>query len=118
MCIEENINCYLLIALFHDEERQKKDFFAGIIAEPPNVRNQMRYLAFFDDGYAQYCKTVDLHRVCEQSKSKIFMLLFTCFPNCIIGLKIILSLILIDMKLGNPFVTTRTIFAIEDEDIL
>ncbi|KAI0237727.1 Histone-lysine N-methyltransferase SETDB1 [Lamellibrachia satsuma] len=49
------------------EETPSNWFFAGIVAEPANVRNNNRYLIFFDDGYAQYCYARDVHQVVEQS---------------------------------------------------
>uniref|UniRef100_A0A8D3D083 [histone H3]-lysine(4) N-trimethyltransferase n=1 Tax=Scophthalmus maximus TaxID=52904 RepID=A0A8D3D083_SCOMX len=42
--------------------------YAGIVAEMPNAKNRMRYLIFFDDGYALYVRLTDLHPVCRPLK--------------------------------------------------
>lgn len=55
-----------VIALYLDENDQSS-FYAGIIAEPPSIRNNNRFLVFFDDGYAQYCQISAMHQVCDQS---------------------------------------------------
>ncbi|CAL1611050.1 unnamed protein product [Knipowitschia caucasica] len=39
--------------------------YAGIVAEMPSTKNSMRYLVFFDDGYASYVKLQDLFPVCR-----------------------------------------------------
>ncbi|XP_013420322.1 histone-lysine N-methyltransferase SETDB1-like [Lingula anatina] len=59
-----------VVALYKDEEATPStSFYAGIVAEPPNVRNNNRFLVFFDDGYAQYSQPKDVHKVYEQSKN-------------------------------------------------
>ncbi|CAC5415707.1 SETDB1 [Mytilus coruscus] len=55
-----------IVALYRDEE-STASFYAGIIAETPNGRNQFRYLVFFDDGYAQYSTKEEIHKVVDQS---------------------------------------------------
>ncbi|KAJ8299143.1 hypothetical protein KUTeg_023203 [Tegillarca granosa] len=55
-----------VIAMYKDDESQSS-FYAGIVAETPNGRNQHRYLIFFDDGYAQYSTADDIHKVFYQS---------------------------------------------------
>ncbi|KAK3591876.1 hypothetical protein CHS0354_005079 [Potamilus streckersoni] len=55
-------------ALYKDEET-KNSHYAGIVAESPNGRNQLRYLIFFDDGYAQYCSSKEIFKVFEQSEN-------------------------------------------------
>ncbi|KAK2168665.1 hypothetical protein LSH36_15g13047 [Paralvinella palmiformis] len=57
-----------IIALYKDEDSNQA-YYAGIVAEPPSVRNGHRYLVFFDDGYAQYCNGRDIHKVFLQSKN-------------------------------------------------
>uniref|UniRef100_A0A8C2XL39 [histone H3]-lysine(4) N-trimethyltransferase n=1 Tax=Cyclopterus lumpus TaxID=8103 RepID=A0A8C2XL39_CYCLU len=42
--------------------------YAGIVAEMPNNKNRMRFLIFFDDGYASYVTLPDLHPVCRPLK--------------------------------------------------
>ncbi|XP_018088922.1 histone-lysine N-methyltransferase SETDB1-like isoform X2 [Xenopus laevis] len=39
--------------------------YAGIVAEPPSNKNKMRYLIFFDDGYASYVTHPELYPVCR-----------------------------------------------------
>ncbi|KAK2184505.1 hypothetical protein NP493_262g01000 [Ridgeia piscesae] len=57
-----------VIALYRGEQTSPSNwYYAGIVAEPANKRNNNRYLIFFDDGYAQYCFTRDVHQVVEQS---------------------------------------------------
>lgn len=55
-----------VVALYKDEE-SLASFYAGIVAETPNQRNAYRYLIFFDDGYAQYSRSDDIHKVLDQS---------------------------------------------------
>ncbi|XP_078334332.1 histone-lysine N-methyltransferase SETDB1-B-like isoform X2 [Crassostrea virginica] len=55
-----------VVALYRDEESMAS-FYAGIVAETPNQRNAYRYLIFFDDGYAQYSKSEEIHKVLAQS---------------------------------------------------
>ncbi|XP_023214886.1 histone-lysine N-methyltransferase SETDB1-like [Centruroides sculpturatus] len=43
-------------------------YHAGIVAEPPKVMNNYRYLVFFDNGHAQYVKHAEIHLVCDASK--------------------------------------------------
>ncbi|KAM9851535.1 histone-lysine N-methyltransferase SETDB1-B-like [Aulostomus maculatus] len=42
--------------------------YAGIVAEMPNNKNRMRFLIFFDDGYASYVALPDLHPICRPLK--------------------------------------------------
>uniref|UniRef100_A0A3Q2Z036 [histone H3]-lysine(4) N-trimethyltransferase n=2 Tax=Hippocampus comes TaxID=109280 RepID=A0A3Q2Z036_HIPCM len=42
--------------------------YAGIVAEMPTTKNQMRFLIFFDDGYASYVNLPDLFPVCRPLK--------------------------------------------------
>ncbi|TNN80979.1 Histone-lysine N-methyltransferase SETDB1-B [Liparis tanakae] len=42
--------------------------YAGVVAEMPNNKNRMRFLIFFDDGYASYVTLPDLHPVCRPLK--------------------------------------------------
>ncbi|KAG8146990.1 hypothetical protein E2320_014073 [Naja naja] len=39
--------------------------YAGIVAEMPNVKNKMRFLIFFDDGYASYVIQPELYLICR-----------------------------------------------------
>uniref|UniRef100_W5L9Z5 [histone H3]-lysine(4) N-trimethyltransferase n=1 Tax=Astyanax mexicanus TaxID=7994 RepID=W5L9Z5_ASTMX len=39
--------------------------YAGIVAEMPNSKNRMRFLIFFDDGYASYVGLPDLYPICR-----------------------------------------------------
>lgn len=39
--------------------------YAGIVAEMPSNKNRMRFLIFFDDGYASYVGLRDLYPVCR-----------------------------------------------------
>ncbi|KAF8796330.1 Histone-lysine N-methyltransferase eggless like protein [Argiope bruennichi] len=54
-----------IAARYSDGEEAR--IYAGIVAEPPKVTNQERYLIFFDDGYAQYIDNKDIYVVCYQS---------------------------------------------------
>ncbi|XP_042297054.1 histone-lysine N-methyltransferase SETDB1 isoform X2 [Sceloporus undulatus] len=42
--------------------------YAGIVAETPNVKNKMRFLIFFDDGYASYVIQPELYLICRPLK--------------------------------------------------
>uniref|UniRef100_A0A8D0GCM3 SET domain bifurcated histone lysine methyltransferase 1 n=1 Tax=Sphenodon punctatus TaxID=8508 RepID=A0A8D0GCM3_SPHPU len=42
--------------------------YAGIVAETPNVKNKLRFLIFFDDGYASYVTQSELYLVCRPLK--------------------------------------------------
>ncbi|XP_058016205.1 histone-lysine N-methyltransferase SETDB1 isoform X5 [Ahaetulla prasina] len=42
--------------------------YAGIVAEMPNVKNKMRFLIFFDDGYASYVIQHELYLICRPLK--------------------------------------------------
>ncbi|XP_018590277.2 histone-lysine N-methyltransferase SETDB1-A [Scleropages formosus] len=42
--------------------------YAGIVAEMPNSKNRMRFLIFFDDGYASYVGLPELYPVCRPLK--------------------------------------------------
>ncbi|KAJ6650954.1 hypothetical protein lerEdw1_001414, partial [Lerista edwardsae] len=42
--------------------------YAGIVAETPNVKNKMRFLIFFDDGYASYVVQLELYLICRPLK--------------------------------------------------
>ncbi|XP_053134060.1 histone-lysine N-methyltransferase SETDB1 isoform X2 [Hemicordylus capensis] len=39
--------------------------YAGIVAETPNIKNKMRFLIFFDDGYASYVVQPELYLICR-----------------------------------------------------
>lgn len=43
-------------------------YYAGIIAEEAKSLTQERYLVFFDQGYAQYCKHEQIMMVCHSSR--------------------------------------------------
>ncbi|XP_075463680.1 histone-lysine N-methyltransferase SETDB1 isoform X3 [Ascaphus truei] len=42
--------------------------YAGVVAEPPSNKNKMRFLIFFDDGYASYVTPSELYLVCRPLK--------------------------------------------------
>ncbi|XP_007460299.1 PREDICTED: histone-lysine N-methyltransferase SETDB1 isoform X1 [Lipotes vexillifer] len=42
--------------------------YAGIVAETPNVKNKLRYLVSFDDGYASYVTQSELYPICRPLK--------------------------------------------------
>uniref|UniRef100_A0A8C5N424 [histone H3]-lysine(4) N-trimethyltransferase n=1 Tax=Gouania willdenowi TaxID=441366 RepID=A0A8C5N424_GOUWI len=42
--------------------------YAGIVAEMPNNKNRMRFLIFFDDGYASYVILPELYPICRPLK--------------------------------------------------
>ncbi|KAF7663620.1 hypothetical protein LDENG_00205390 [Lucifuga dentata] len=42
--------------------------YAGIVAEMPNNKNRMRFLIFFDDGYASYVTLPEVYPVCRPLK--------------------------------------------------
>lgn len=42
--------------------------YAGIVAETPNPKNKMRFLIFFDDGYASYVVQTELCLICRPLK--------------------------------------------------
>ena len=49
-----------------------RDFYSGVIAEPPKTMNKHRYLVFFDDGYASYIRHDDIRVVCAQTENAVF----------------------------------------------
>ena len=64
-----------IIAVYIDPDAPpgaKKDFYAGIIAEPPKNMNKNRYLVFFDDGYASYVHHKDIRVVSAQTESAVW----------------------------------------------
>jgi len=62
-----------VIAVYIDPSNDvSKDFYSGIIAEPPKTMNKHRYLIFFDDGYASYIKHEDIRVVCAQTENAVF----------------------------------------------
>ena len=54
-----------IIGLYLDPDNPNgpRDFYAGIVAEPPKGMNKHRYLVFFDDGYASYIRHNDIRFV-------------------------------------------------------
>ncbi|KAG2463055.1 histone-lysine N-methyltransferase SETDB1-A isoform X2 [Polypterus senegalus] len=42
--------------------------YAGVVAEMPNSKNRMRFLIFFDDGYASYVSLPELYPICRPLK--------------------------------------------------
>ncbi|XP_041094914.1 histone-lysine N-methyltransferase SETDB1-like isoform X2 [Polyodon spathula] len=42
--------------------------YAGVVAEMPNSKNKMRFLIFFDDGYASYVSLPELYPICRPLK--------------------------------------------------
>ena len=60
-----------------------KDFYSGIIAEPPKTMNKHRYLIFFDDGYASYIRHEDIRVVCAQTENAVYE---DIHPNSQVGL--------------------------------
>uniref|UniRef100_A0A673LRR4 [histone H3]-lysine(4) N-trimethyltransferase n=1 Tax=Sinocyclocheilus rhinocerous TaxID=307959 RepID=A0A673LRR4_9TELE len=42
--------------------------YAGVVAEMPNSKNRMRFLIFFDDGYASYVGLPELYPICRSLK--------------------------------------------------
>ncbi|XP_048683745.1 histone-lysine N-methyltransferase SETDB1 isoform X5 [Caretta caretta] len=42
--------------------------YAGIVAETPNMKNKLRFLIFFDDGYASYVTQSELYPICRPLK--------------------------------------------------
>uniref|UniRef100_A0A8C1DWI8 SET domain bifurcated histone lysine methyltransferase 1b n=1 Tax=Cyprinus carpio carpio TaxID=630221 RepID=A0A8C1DWI8_CYPCA len=42
--------------------------YAGVVAEMPNSKNRMRFLIFFDDGYASYVGLPELYPICRPLK--------------------------------------------------
>ena len=63
-----------IIAVYTDLENPNttKDFYSGIIAEPPKTMNKHRYLIFFDDGYASYIRHEDIRVVCMQTENSVW----------------------------------------------
>ncbi|XP_060858818.1 histone-lysine N-methyltransferase SETDB1-like [Metopolophium dirhodum] len=57
-----------VIAKFKDPNSQyDNEFYAGIVAEPPNAFNNFRYLIFFDDGNVQYKQHRDIRLVAHRT---------------------------------------------------
>ncbi|XP_050406600.2 histone-lysine N-methyltransferase SETDB1 [Patella vulgata] len=57
-----------VIAFYRDDDSPGgNSYYAGIVAEAPSLKNQRRFLIFFDDGYAQYSKADEIHKVIAQS---------------------------------------------------
>ncbi|BFZ05005.1 hypothetical protein BsWGS_08044 [Bradybaena similaris] len=70
---KDPINCFLrvgtrIVALYREDDAPST-FYAGVIAEAPSIKNNRRFLVFFDDGYAQYCEAKELHKVYMQSEN-------------------------------------------------
>ncbi|CAG5116873.1 unnamed protein product [Candidula unifasciata] len=70
---KDPINCFLrvgtrIVALYREDDAPST-FYAGVIAEAPSIKNNRRFLVFFDDGYAQYCDAKELHKVYMQSEN-------------------------------------------------
>lgn len=42
--------------------------YAGVVAEMPSSKNRMRFLIFFDDGYASYVGLPELYPICRPLK--------------------------------------------------
>ncbi|XP_059172104.1 histone-lysine N-methyltransferase SETDB1-B-like isoform X2 [Physella acuta] len=57
-----------VVALYREDDAPSS-FYAGVIAEAPSIKNNRRFLVFFDDGYAQYCDAKELHKVYMQSEN-------------------------------------------------
>ncbi|KAL4224511.1 hypothetical protein ACF0H5_015212 [Mactra antiquata] len=68
-CINKAVTVGTRIIALYKDGATDEDFYAGIVAEAPNGRNELRYLVFFDDGYAQYCTNKEIHKVFLQSKN-------------------------------------------------
>lgn len=50
--------------------------YAGVVGEQPSVRNNWRYLIFYDDRYIQYAKAHEVYRVVDSTfKEKVIPLL-------------------------------------------
>ncbi|XP_016133315.1 histone-lysine N-methyltransferase SETDB1-A-like isoform X3 [Sinocyclocheilus grahami] len=58
------IGCRVVASSIDDEG--KASFNAAVLVELPERKNRMRFLLFFDDGYAAYLALPDLHIVCKQ----------------------------------------------------
>ena len=58
-----------IIAVDKSDNHGVRAYHAGIIAEPPSIKNNGRYLVFFDTGYAQYCNHKEVHQVFWQNKN-------------------------------------------------
>ncbi|XP_029347320.1 histone-lysine N-methyltransferase eggless [Acyrthosiphon pisum] len=57
-----------VIAKFQDVDIKLTDkFYVGIIAEPPKLLNNFRYMIFFDDGYVQYVCHKNIRLMCGES---------------------------------------------------
>ncbi|XP_053526155.1 histone-lysine N-methyltransferase SETDB1 isoform X2 [Artibeus jamaicensis] len=50
------------------KDRNQVWLYAGIVAETPNVKNKLRFLIFFDDGYASYVTQSELYPICRPLK--------------------------------------------------
>jgi histone-lysine N-methyltransferase SETDB1 len=63
-----------IIGVYTDPENPTSttDFYSGIVAEPPKTMNALRYLVFFDDGYASYIRHEDLRVVCQQTENAVW----------------------------------------------
>lgn len=57
-----------VIAKFTDPNTKCIDeFYAGLVAEPPNMLNNFRYLIFFDNGCAQYRQHQDIRLIARSA---------------------------------------------------
>ncbi len=59
-----------------DHPNGPRDFYAGIVAEPPKAMNKYRYLIFFDDGYASYISHKDIRYTSNFTEKQHFNLKF------------------------------------------
>ncbi|XP_025204088.1 histone-lysine N-methyltransferase eggless-like [Melanaphis sacchari] len=61
------VGCRIIAKYSDPYFRHVDEFYAGIIAEPPKMLNDFRYLIFFDHGYVQYRKHQDIRLIARKS---------------------------------------------------
>ncbi|XP_026812742.1 histone-lysine N-methyltransferase eggless-like [Rhopalosiphum maidis] len=61
------VGCRVIAKYTDPNYRHVDEFYAGVVAEPPKMLNEFRYLIFFDDGYVQYRQHQDIRLTARRS---------------------------------------------------
>ncbi|CAI6367971.1 unnamed protein product [Macrosiphum euphorbiae] len=61
------VGCRVIAKLTDPNSKRIDGFYAGLVAEPPKMLNNFRYLIFFDGGYAQYRQHQDIRLIARRS---------------------------------------------------
>ncbi|XP_001952618.2 histone-lysine N-methyltransferase eggless [Acyrthosiphon pisum] len=63
------VGCRVIAKFTDPNSKYTDEFYAGLIAEPPKMLNNFRYLIFFDDGCAQYRHHQDIRLIARRASS-------------------------------------------------